>query len=85
MPEDISELVRFKGVITHRTGLPKHHRGTSSKQPPEAMAEKGMKSRRRRASRPDVLGEQLCKTKISSTGIEADTKIRTILRALEGG
>ena len=63
MPEDVSdsELVRFRGKIAHKTGLPKHHRGTSSKRPPEAMAEKGMKARKQRISRSDVLGAQLCK------------------------
>jgi hypothetical protein len=48
MPEDISKLklVRLRRDNAYRTGLPKHHKGTSSKCPPEAMGEEGMKTRR---------------------------------------
>lgn len=48
MPEDISnlKLVRLRRNNAYRIGPPKHHRGTSSKCPPEAMEEKGMRTRR---------------------------------------
>jgi hypothetical protein len=51
------------------------------------MAEKGMKTRKRHASNPDVLGAQLCKAGSARRvyTVEADTAIRTILRACEGG
>jgi hypothetical protein len=42
MSEDVSKLVRLRRDDAHRTGPPKHHRGTSSKRPPEAKGVEGV-------------------------------------------
>jgi hypothetical protein len=66
MHEDISKLVRFKRDDAHRTGLPRHHTGTSSKRLPEAIRGGDMKARRRM----EIIGTYLggCHTeRVSST------------------
>jgi hypothetical protein len=87
MPKDISDLVRFRREIPHKTGLPKRHRDTSSKRPPEAMVEKGMKTRRQRACKSSgrTWGAALQTGDQLDGYIKVGTKIRTILQAREGG
>ena len=46
MSEDINKLVWFRRADAHRTGLSKHHRGTSSKEAPEAKGGECMMDRK---------------------------------------
>jgi hypothetical protein len=67
----------------HRTGLPKHHRGTSSKRPSEAIRGEDMKPRRRRGNHHQILGVPHC-GEGQLDYLQADTVILTILRDREG-
>jgi hypothetical protein len=83
MLEDISKLVRLMREDAHRTGLPRHHTGTSSKQPPEAITGGDMKGRRRRGNHRYILGVPLC-GEGQLDYLQADTVILTILQDCEG-
>jgi hypothetical protein len=59
MPNDKQlKLVRLRRDNAYRAELPKHHRGTSSKCPPEAMGEEAMKTLKVTCESPDLLGVQ---------------------------
>jgi hypothetical protein len=83
MREDISKLVRLMREDAHRTGLPRHHTGTSSKRPPEAMRGEDMKTRRRRENHRYIPGVPLCREG-QLDYLQADAVILTILRDCEG-
>jgi hypothetical protein len=77
MPEDISKLVRLMREYAHKTGLPRHHTGTSSKRPPEAIRGEDMNARRRRGNHRYILGVPLC-GKGQLDYLQADTVILAI-------
>jgi hypothetical protein len=83
MPEDISKLARLIREDAHRTGLTRHHTGTSSKRPPEAIRGEDMKAQRRRGNHRYILGVPNC-GEGQLDYLQADTVILTILRDREG-